>query len=75
MAKNQTDQNPDQNSGDTVSDSDLDNQGLDHLSADLQTRVRKFLAPFSELWSGQLGTVRLTEHLIKLKPYAELVSV
>ena len=73
MVNNQIDQNPDQNRGDTVSDSDLDNLELDHLSADLQTRIREFLAPFSELWSEQLGTVRLREHRIKLKPDSEPV--
>ena len=73
MVNNQTDQNPYQNDGDTVSDSNLDNLEFDHLSADLQTRVREFLAPFSELWSGQLDTVRLTEHRIKLKPDSEPV--
>ena len=73
MVNNQTDQNADQNDGDTVSDTDLDNLELDHLSADLQTRVSEFLAPFSELWSGQLGTVRLTEHPINLKPDSEPV--
>ena len=73
MVNNQTDQNADQTDGDTILPTDLDNLELDHLSADLQTRVREFLSPFSELWSGQLGTVRLTEHRIKLKPESEPV--
>ena len=73
MVNNQTDQNADQTDGDTILPTDLDNLELDHLSADLQTRVREFLSPFSELWSGQLGTVRLTEHRIKLKPDSEPV--
>ena len=73
MVNSQPDQNTDQNEGDTVSPTDLNDLELDHLPTDLQTRVREFLAPFSELWSGQLGTVRLTEHRIKLKPESEPV--
>ena len=73
MVNSQPDQNTDQNDGDTVSPTDLDDLELDHLPTDLQTRVREFLAPFSELWSGRLGTVRLTEHRIKLKPESEPV--
>ena len=34
----------------------------------MQKEVRDVLRPFKDMWTGELGSVKVTHHLIKLKP-------
>lgn len=51
----------------------MDDLDLRHLGPKEQRRVRQALRPFSSMWGGKLGTVRVTEHRIELKPGAKPV--
>ncbi len=46
----------------------VDDVQLGHLSDNEQRKVRDMLPEFEDMWQGQLGTLKVTEHRIKLEP-------
>ena len=49
----------------------VDDLNLDHLLQEQQAKVRETLRPFSDMWSGKLGKIKLTKHRIELKEGAQ----
>lgn len=45
----------------------VDEIDLGHLKPTVQKRVCSMLAAFSDMWQGQLGTIKVTEHRIEVK--------
>ncbi len=46
----------------------VDEVQLDHLSDNEQRKVRDMLHEFEDMWQGQLGTVKVTEHRVEREP-------
>lgn len=51
----------------------IQNVDLAHLPEKHRDKVRKALQPFSSMWDGTLGSIKVTEHRIELKEGAKLV--
>lgn len=45
----------------------LEDVDLSHLDPPLRSKVRKMLEPFASMWSGHLGTIKVTEHRIPMR--------
>ena len=43
---------------------DVEDIELNHVPAKMRRRIRKMLKPFSSMWKGGLGTVKVTKHRI-----------